>query len=283
MSSKLKRRLKLSAGLVCALLLLMVLAWVFAPALLVVDSGSPPASSPPSTVQNPPLAIVVLGGEPWARPNRAAEVYQEIKAEMQKAETWSVVPLSASQHVSVSASQHVSVSASQHVSVSASQHVSISAFPTSPSDLPSPNSDLQPPPPISASQHVSVSAFPLVVVSGNGDCQDVRRQLVAKAVPASVIVTECDSRSTQENALFSVKLLRARGVTNVVIVTSWYHSRRALACFRSAAPEMRFASRPTPTEPQQSWWPNRYERKRITQEYAKIVYYWFVYGVSPWG
>ncbi len=127
-----------------------------------------------------------------------------------------------------------------------------------------------------------VVSGPVVVVSGNGDCQDVRRQMEAAGVPAIVIVTECESRSTYENAQFSVKLLRARGITNVVVVTSWYHSRRALATFRDTAPEIAFYSCPTIREAQKSWWPDRYERKRIIQEYAKIGYYWLAYGVGPW-
>jgi uncharacterized SAM-binding protein YcdF (DUF218 family) len=106
--------------IVCTLLLVVLLGWVFAPALLMIDSGAQTAE-----------AVVVLGGEPQTRPNRGAEVFKESQAA-------------------------------------------------------------------------------LVIVSGNGDCQDVRRQMEARGVPGTVIETECDSRSTWENALFSVKLLRRR-------------------------------------------------------------------------
>jgi len=153
-------------------------------------------------------AMVVLGGEPWTRPQHAAEVYQEVTG--------------------------------------------------------------------------SAGATMPVIVSGDGDCQDVRRQLEDRRVPASVIETECESRSTWENALFSVKLLRAHKATNVVLVTSWYHSRRALACFRTVAPEITFISQPTAKPPANSWWPEKYERRRIFQEYAKIIYYRIFHGVSSW-
>ena len=195
-----------------------------------------PGSQLPATVG----AVVVLGGEPWTRPARAAEVYQEIITAKQKAE---------------SRKQKLESPTTDH-GPRTTDPFQLSTFP--------------------------ISALPLVVVSGNGDCQDVRRQMEAKGVPASAITTECASKSTQENALFSVKLLRERGVTNAVIVTSWYHSRRSLACFRKAAPEIHFSSRPTVRPPQKTWWPDKYERQRITQEYTKIVYYWLVYGVSPW-
>lgn len=191
MNAKLKKRLRIFAVLTTVPIVVWLSSLVFAPALLIIDSG-------PHVVN----AEVVLGGEPWTRPERGAEIFQE-----------------------------------------------------------------------------AVPAF--VVVSGDGDCEDVRRQMEARGVPAGSIVTECKSRSTQENALFSVKILRAQSVTNAVIVTSWYHSRRALACFRAAAPEIVFYSRPVARPPAKSWWPDPYQRKRISQEYAKIVYYWVVYGVSP--
>lgn len=187
MNAKLKQRLRVLAGLAG----LLVTGWIAAPSILVVDSGVRDAN-----------AEVVLGGEPWTRPARAAEVFQE----------------------------------------------------THPA---------------------------LVIVSGDGDCGDVRRQMEARGVPAAAIVTECQSRTTRENALFSVKLLRAHGVTNAVIVTSWYHSRRAMACFQAAAPEITFYSRPTHRPAGLAVWVNRYERGRFHQEYGKILYYWVVHGVSP--
>ena len=218
MTSRFKKCLRLAAWAIGGLLILVVIGWVFASVLLVVDSGAQPAD-----------ALVVLGGEPWTRPTRGAEVYHEVKAEMLKGETKS--PTS---------------------SVSEFQHLSISAF----------------------------QNFPLVIVSGNGDCQDVRRQMAAKGVPTSAIETECESRSTQENALFSVKLLRAHHATNVVLVTSWDHSRRTLACFRMAAPEIHFFARPTVCPPAGVRHPDSYIVKRVFQEYAKIVYYRIFYGVS---
>jgi hypothetical protein len=40
-------------------------------------------------------------------------------------------------------------------------------------------------------------------------------------------------------------LLRQMGAKRVIIVTSWYHSRRALACFEHYAPDIKFYSRPS--------------------------------------
>ena len=192
MSPLAKKRVRRLVAALLAIFSTVVLGWVFAPAILVVDSGAVRVE-----------AEVVLGGEPWTRPLRAAEVFKE-------------------------------------------------------------------------------SQPSLVIVSGNGDCEGVRKQMEANGVPAAVIVTECESRSTWENAAFSVKLLRSHHATNVVLVTSWFHSRRSLACFQKAAPVMQFVSRPTLCPPSGLRHPDAYTVKRVFQEYAKIGYYWVMHGVPPW-
>jgi uncharacterized SAM-binding protein YcdF (DUF218 family) len=192
MSPVFKRRLRRLIVATVLGVVLFVLAWIFAPAILVVDDGAVRAEGE-----------VVLGGEPWTRPKRAAEVFKE-------------------------------------------------------------------------------AASLVVIVSGNGDCDSVRRQMEADGVPANMITTECDSRTTWENAQFSVKLLREKKATNVVIVTSWFHSRRSLACFEKVAPELHFSARPTACPPLSLRHPDAYTIKRVFQEYAKIAYYWVMYGVTPW-
>ena len=74
-------------------------------------------------------------------------------------------------------------------------------------------------------------AAPRIIVSGFGDCEINRRILLKAGVPANAIQLEDRSRTTRENAGFTIQLLRAENVHRVILVTSWYHSRRALACF----------------------------------------------------
>jgi uncharacterized SAM-binding protein YcdF (DUF218 family) len=192
LSSKLKKRMRLALAGLALLAMAVPLGWLAAPRLLRVDTGAPASVD----------AVVVLGGEPCTRPERAAKVYHA----------------------------------------------------THP---------------------------PLVIVSGYGDCEDVRRLLEARAVPQERILTECESHSTFDNARFSVKLLRERHVTNAVIVTSWFHSRRALASFRSAAPEIQFYSQPTPIPSDNLESPEGPTRSRVLREYVKLVYYWVAHGVGP--
>ena len=52
------------------------------------------------------------------------------------------------------------------------------------------------------------------------------------AVPPSAILLEERSRNTRENALYTQALLRQHpGIKSLVLVTSAFHERRALACF----------------------------------------------------
>jgi len=125
-------------------------------------------------------------------------------------------------------------------------------------------------------------AAPRILITGAGDCQEVRIALAGKGVPPAALQIECDSHTTEQNARFSIPLLRAMGARRVIVVTSWFHSRRALKCFRHHAPDVEFVSRPTMTDLSKSHWPNKNERGWVLTEYAKLLYYWVRYGVSPW-
>jgi uncharacterized SAM-binding protein YcdF (DUF218 family) len=51
-------------------------------------------------------------------------------------------------------------------------------------------------------------------------------------VPASAILTEENSVNTHENATMSFKLLSARNIRRIILVTSAMHMPRAVATFR---------------------------------------------------
>lgn len=122
-----------------------------------------------------------------------------------------------------------------------------------------------------------------IIVSGRGDDLDYKQLLKQNGVPETAILLEGHSRTTFENASFSTPLLRALGARRVIIVTSWYHSRRALACFQHLAPDLQFYSRPaylddtvqTPAAEREAQ--NHYMRL----EYPKLLGYWLWHGVCP--
>jgi uncharacterized SAM-binding protein YcdF (DUF218 family) len=81
----------------------------------------------------------------------------------------------------------------------------------------------------------------IVVTGGSGavhqvahtEARDLHTLLRLAGVPARDILLEQRSRNTRENALYTKELLRQQGLdTTVVLITSAFHQRRALACFR---------------------------------------------------
>jgi uncharacterized SAM-binding protein YcdF (DUF218 family) len=124
-------------------------------------------------------------------------------------------------------------------------------------------------------------AAPRIIASGLGDGGITRQILLKGGVPDGAILLEERSRTTKENALFTIKLLRGQNVKSAIIVTSWYHSRRALACFEHYAPEIKFYSRPSYFIPPHGDWARKQMEGRARLEYFKLAGYWFCYGVCP--
>jgi uncharacterized SAM-binding protein YcdF (DUF218 family) len=122
---------------------------------------------------------------------------------------------------------------------------------------------------------------PTIFISGAGDAEGNRLLLMNRGVPSKAIKLEPNSKTTRENAQFSIPLLRAAGAKRVVLVTSWYHSRRALKCFRHYAPDLVFRSCPSYYGFARSDWSREHLRRRIRAEYLKTVGYWVCYGVCP--
>lgn len=86
---------------------------------------------------------------------------------------------------------------------------------------------------------------PLLVLSGGvgahppSEAQVMREVATALGVPEEACVLEERSRSTRENARYTSELLRARGITDVVVVSDAYHLFRARRSFRLEGFEVR--------------------------------------------
>ena len=121
---------------------------------------------------------------------------------------------------------------------------------------------------------------PEVLVVGSGDCQHNLRRLVPSGVPPARVMLECASRNTKENAALSVPLIRQQRWRKVILVTSWYHSRRALAVFRSEAPEVEWISAPSYSGGiDMTRKPAFTEIGTVMLEYVKLGWYTLRYGV----
>lgn len=93
-----------------------------------------------------------------------------------------------------------------------------------------------------ASRLFRAGKAPLVVASGGrlpwseaarSEAEEMADLLVEWGVPREAILLEPKARTTSENAVETAKLLRARGVKRVLLVTSSIHMRRALASFKA--------------------------------------------------
>ncbi|GBD48054.1 YdcF family protein [Methylopila sp. Yamaguchi] len=119
-----------------------------------------------------------------------------------------------------------------------------------------------------------------ILVAGAGDCEAIREMLIARGAPPGAVETECASRSTLGNAKQAAPLLA--GARSAILVTHWYHQRRALACFRATAPSIVFAGASVRRELPR-WrlgWTG--EPGAVLAEYAKIAWYALRYGIVAW-
>jgi len=123
-------------------------------------------------------------------------------------------------------------------------------------------------------------AAPRILVSGAGDDEINRRILVKDGVPAQDIQVEGKSRTTRENARFCGEILKEEKIRSAVIVTSWYHSRRAINTFEHFVPGVKFYSRPSYFNYKHAHWGRDFAR-RVYWEYIKLPGYWAAYGVWP--
>ncbi len=124
-------------------------------------------------------------------------------------------------------------------------------------------------------------AAPRILITGAGDDEINRLILLQKGVPATAIEVEGDSMTTRENAEFSLKRLSAENVHRVILVTSWYHARRALKTFEHYAPDLKFYSRPSYFAFERDEWPHHGSGRRMRLEFIKLPGYWLRYGVNP--
>lgn len=122
---------------------------------------------------------------------------------------------------------------------------------------------------------------PLVFVSGVGDHMESRRILIRNGVPDAAIRIEPDSFSTFTNARYLRPLLRSDGIRSALIVTSPFHTRRALATFRRVIPGVLFGV----TDASIGWWSRPEGQGDVNRfaaiEFLKTVEYWLFYGIAP--
>jgi len=135
--------------------------------------------------------------------------------------------------------------------------------------------------PVRAAELFKLHAAPRIILTGEGDDEINRQILLKEGVPANVIEVENKSKTTQQNAEFTIKRLRAENAHRVILVTSWYHSRRALKTFEHYAPDIQFYSRPSYYAYATEDWKKLGTNRHMRLEFIKLPGYWLRYGVCP--
>jgi len=135
--------------------------------------------------------------------------------------------------------------------------------------------------PLRAAQLFQQQAAARVIITGAGDDGINRQILIASGVPARAIEVENKSTTTRENAVFTSERLRAEKIHRVILVTSWYHARRAEKTFAHFAPDLKFYSRPSYFAFASADWKKLGINRRMRLEFLKLPGYWLRYGVNP--
>jgi uncharacterized SAM-binding protein YcdF (DUF218 family) len=75
---------------------------------------------------------------------------------------------------------------------------------------------------------------PWLMMTGVHEAHKMKARAMALGVPGEAILVEPTARSTRENALACVALMRQHGLARALVVTQRYHRARAVASFRRA-------------------------------------------------
>lgn len=121
---------------------------------------------------------------------------------------------------------------------------------------------------------------PRVLVTGIGDCESIRGHMVDSGVPQEAIQIECAAQNTWENAEFSGPMLTAMGARRAILVTSWYHTRRAIACFRLVLPQLEWMSAPVERSESYRQMIRDDGGLMVLKEYLKIAWYSLRHGIK---
>lgn len=105
-------------------------------------------------------------------------------------------------------------------------------------------------------------------------------ELIKAGVPVERIrIVPGVASSTRDESLILKDYARVQGVRSVLVVTSAYHSRRALRSLRQsfAGTGITVGLHAVPSSSNASWWLQPNGWRDVAGEYIKLIYYWFKY------
>jgi uncharacterized SAM-binding protein YcdF (DUF218 family) len=100
-------------------------------------------------------------------------------------------------------------------------------------------------------------------------------KLTAGSLAARVIVCPVRANSTRDETVEANSCLTMTQAKRVLLVTSDYHTRRALLIFRTRLPQYEWsvAGAVEDIEPGKRWWRNPSWVKQVAKEWTKLVYW----------
>jgi uncharacterized SAM-binding protein YcdF (DUF218 family) len=128
--------------------------------------------------------------------------------------------------------------------------------------------------------YVTVSGVPAGKYGHTAD--SLQRTLIAAGLPAERVLAMRDNFNTRTEAKNVAQIMRQRGWRRAIIVTSAFHSRRALYTMESAARDLEFYSAPVPIEGRE-WSPARWwSRRRDSYLTVRECLSWINTGLRGW-
>lgn len=108
---------------------------------------------------------------------------------------------------------------------------------------------------------------------------------IEHGVPAEAIHLLATTNTWGDSQEIAV-LAKERQVQSILIVTDWWHSRRALCAIKKqlagSGIAVYYAPPTDPPYSPENWWHHKRGRITVFQELGKIGFYWVRYGVAPW-
>lgn len=111
--------------------------------------------------------------------------------------------------------------------------------------------------------------------SGPSNAAAMKAIAVSEGVPARNILVEEESANTEQNALFSSKIIKNQQAKSIILVTSPYHQRRANLNFKDAlgpGVEIINHSATDSSWRKNSWWTQDYTVQLTLSELQKNLY-----------
>lgn len=126
---------------------------------------------------------------------------------------------------------------------------------------------------------------PIPAMTNFTDGQFARRLAIEQGVaPEAIHLLE--TTSTWEDGQEIAAQVSQTHARRILVVTNWYHSRRALCVVRhhlaGLAVEVDYAAPPAQTYGPANWWQQEEGLVDVLSELIKFGFYWWRYGLAPW-